>query len=296
MIRKFFILSYFFPLYILLSSTSAAQENIAQKSPYIEEDQISDDESPHSFFAGAGYGNNMIYMGSNVSQNKPFISGSVTYGFKNRFFASVSTSHLSAFDPFISFSAFSLSYYQDVNSWFDISAGLSRYQVQSDLRDTLFSSFFYGYITLGFDWNILYTTISAGGLFSELNSAYFNLRNSRYFTTPEFFNGKAFVSFDPYVNMLFGTLTKTISSDGTTIGVSTPFKPGKPSGGSGSGTGTTINFFSLMEVDLGLPVGFNIGKLTMEAEPGYVFPAYSVYSIESPKGFVLLFNIFYRIF
>ncbi|MBN2861518.1 MAG: hypothetical protein JXN62_00050 [Bacteroidales bacterium] len=296
MIRKFFILSYFFSLYILLPSTSAAQENISQKSPYIEEDQISDDESPHSFFAGAGYGNNMIYMGSNVSQDKPFISGSLTYGYKNEFFASVSTSHLSAFEPFISFSALSLSYYHDVNSWFDISTGLSRYQVNNDLRDTLFNSFFYGYLTLGFDWNILYTTISAGGLFSEFNSAYFSLRNSRYFTTPEFFNGKAFVSFDPYVNLLFGTLTKTITSDGTTIGVSTPFKPGKPSGGSGSGTGTTTNFFSLMEIDLGLPVGFNIGKLTLEAEPGYVFPAYSVYSIESPKGFVLLFNIFYRIF
>jgi len=236
-------------------------------------------------------------MGSNVSNNKPFFSGSLTYGYKNEFFASVSTSHLSAFEPFISFSAFSLSYYRDVYSWFDISAGLSRYQVNSNLRDTLFSSFFYGYITLGFDWNILYTTISAGGLFSELNTAYFNLRNSRYFTTPEFFNGKVFISFDPYVNLLFGTLTKTITSDGTTIGVSTPFKPGRSSGGgSGSGTGTTTNFFSLMEIDLGLPVGFNIGKLTLEAEPGYVFPAYSDSVIESPKGFVLLFNIFYRIF
>ncbi len=256
--------------------------------------------SPHSLYAGLGYGSNMIYMGSNVSQDKPFYSGSLTYGFNNEFFASASVKHLSAFDEFAAFSAFSVGYSHDFNSWFDMSLGLSRYQVNSALTDTLFSSFFYSYLTLGFDWKILYTTVSAGGLFSGSNSAYMSIKNSRFIKTPDFSDGNAYFYFNPYVNLLFGTLTKTVTSEGTTIGVSEPFSPKKISGGGGNGSGTTTSttttFFSLMEVDLGLPAGFNIGKLSVEAEPGYVMPTYSDSDFQSPKGFTFLINIIYRIF
>ena len=96
--------------------------------------------------------------------------------------------------------------------------------------------------------------------------------------------------------MLFGTLTETVTSEGTAIGVTLPSKTKKPSGGSGSTAGTTSTFFSLMEVDFGLPVGFNIGNLSIEAEPGYILPAYPESDFESPGGFTLLLNIFYKIF
>ena len=286
-------------LLILAPDTGLSQENKSislQKNELISETK---DESPHSLFGSLGYGSNMIYMGSNVSQDKPFYSGSLTYGYNNAFFASASVSHLSAFDEFAAFSAFSVGYSHDFNSWFDISLGLSRYQVNSALTDTLFNSFLYGYLTLGFDWKIIYTTVSAGGLFSGSNSAYMSLKNSRFIKTPELLDGKAYFYFDPYVNMLFGTLTKTVTSEGTTIGVTAPFSPKKSSdtGGKGSGTtSTTTTFFSLMEVDLGLPVGFNIGKINIEAEPGYVLPAYSDSDFQSPKGFTFLINIIYRIF
>lgn len=289
-------------LLILSPKTVLCQENTSASSQKKELASPGKDKSTHALLAGIGYGSNMIYMGSNVSQDKPCYSGSLTYGYNNEFFASVSSSHLSAFDPFIAFSAFSVSYNHDFNTWFDISLGLSRYQVNSGLTDTLFNNFFYGSLTLGFDWNILYTTVSAGGLFSEANSAYFNLRNSRYIKTLELPGGKAYFYFNPYINMLFGTLTKTVTSEGTTIGVSPPFKPEGSSGGGGSGsgsgsiTGTTTTFFSLIEVDFGLPAGISIGKLTVEAEPGYVLPAYSDANIQSPKGFTLLLNIFYTIF
>ena len=278
---------------VILSLNASAQENSAAITQEKDITAPVKDESPHSLYAGLGYGSNMIYMGSNVSQDKPFYYGSLTYGYNNEFFVSVSTNHLSAFDPFLSFSAFSMSYNHDFNSWFDISLGVSRYQVNNELTDTLFSNFFYGYLTLGFDWNILYTSISAGGLFSEANSAYFQLKNSRYFETPAFMNGKAYLSCDPYVNLLFGTLTKTITADGTSIGVLPPFRPSKSSGQHSSATSTT--FFGLMEVDLGLPVAFTTGKLTIEAEPGYVIPLYSKTDILNPKGFILLLNCYFRI-
>jgi len=283
-------------LLILAPDRGLSQETKSaslQKNELISEGK---DKSSHSLFGSLGYGSNMIYMGSNVSQDKPFYSGSLTYGYKNEFFASVSTSHLSAFDPFIAFSTLSLGYNHTFNKWFDISLGLSGYQVNSELTETLFSSFLYSNLSLGFDWKILYTTVSASGLFSESSGVYFSLRNSRYFKTNEFSGGKAWLYFDPYINMLFGTLTETVTSEGTTIGVTLPSKTKKPSGGSGSLSGTTSTFFSLMEVDFGLPVGFNIGKLSIEAEPGYILPAYPESDFESPGGFTFLLNIFYRIF
>jgi len=256
---------------------------------------------PHAIYAGIGYGSNMV-LGSTYSQDQPYYYGALIYGYNNEFFASVSTFHLSAFDPLLAYHTFSLNYSHVFNSWFDISTGVSRFQVTSELTDTLFNSFFYGDFTLGIDWRLLYSKLSVVGLFSETNSAYFQLRNSRYFQTPEFFNKKAYFSFDPYASLLFGSLTETITSEGTTIGISSPINSsgsGKnSSGGSGGTTSTSVtsSFFGLMEVDLGLPIGFNIGKFTIEAEPGYVIPMFTVPDMPDPKGFVFMLSCSFNIF
>jgi len=250
------------------------------------------DGSFSSLYASIGFANNMNYMGSNLSDDKPLFSGSLTYGFKEEFYASVSLNHLSAFDPLLAFSTFSLSYDHEFNSWLDISLSVSRYQVNSSLSDTLFNSFFYGSLTAGFDWKIIYTNISLGAAFSESGSTYLQIRNSRYFETPSFLKGKAFITFYPYVNLMLGTLTKTVTSEGTSIGVTPPFRT--PKSGQGSG-GTTTTYFGVMEVDLGIPVGFNMGNITIEAEPGYVLPAYSATDVTTPKGFTMFLNVYFRI-
>lgn len=261
----------------------------------------------HSLYTSLGYGNDMI-LGSAVSEVHPFYYGSLIYGYNNEFFASVSTFHLQAYEPFLAYHTFSLNYSHVFNSWFDISLGASRYQVANKLADTLFSNFFYGNLTLGVDWKLIYSKLTVSGLFSETSSAYFQMRNSRYFQTPEFFNKKAFISFDPYASLLFGSLTKTTTSDGTTIEISSPFHSsgsGKySSGGSGGSRGSggststsiTSTIFGLMEIDFGLPVGFNIGKLTIEAEPGYILPMYDIADLPSPKGFVFMLSGSFKIF
>ena len=146
----------------------------------------------HSLYSSLGYGSNMIYLGSTISQNQSFGFTTMTYGFNNEFFASASAFHLTNFSPFLSFYNFSLNYSHAFNSWFDISLGVSRYQLNKTLSDTLFSSFTYGELTVGIDWRLLYSKISAGGLLADENRAYFQFRNSRYFQTPEFFRDKAF--------------------------------------------------------------------------------------------------------
>ena len=254
----------------------------------------------HSLFAGAGYGSNMVYLGSTISQDNPYTYGSLTYGFKNEIYASFSAVHLSGLNPYLAFYMGSLNYSHVFNNWFDISAGLNRYQVVPSLTDTLFNSFTYADLTLGFDWKLLYTKISAGGLFSEYKQAFFQLRNSRFFKTPELLNGRANISFDPYFNMLFGTLTEVETTTETAYyySVSSPFRKWRQNG-KNSTTNTVYTYtdrFGLLEIDFGLPVAFNTDFMTIEAEPSYVLPFYDDDYYLSTKGFIFNLSIFFRFF
>lgn len=252
----------------------------------------------HSLYTGTGYGSNMIYLGSTISQNQPYVYGNLTYGFKNQLYASVSAVHLSGLNPFLAFYIGALNYSHVVNSWFDISAGIYRYQVPSSLNDTLFSNFTYSDLTLGFDWKLLYSKLSVGGLFSEENQVYFQFRNSRYFQTPEFFKGKANISFDPYANLLFGTLIEIESSTETSVVASSPGRKWKLNNtNQGTATNTsTSRKFGIMEIDFGLPVALNTDFMTIEAEVNYVLPLYSDPVYRSPRSFVFLLSGFFRIF
>jgi len=286
--------------------------------------------SPHSFYASLGYGSNMIYLGSTISQNQSYGYSSLVYGFKDALYASFSAVHLADRNPFMAFYIGSLSYSHTFNSWFDLSAGLYRYQFAPSLVDTFFNSFFYGDLTLGFDWKILYSKISAGSIFTGGSQGYLQLRNSRYFQTPSFSGKKVWFSFDPYVNILFGSLTRIETDTDTIITVSSPFLKnisgsgsgygsgnGNGSGnnngaGAGAGSGTTSGSattssqtvtntsyssdFGLMEIDFGIPVAFNANRITIEAEPGYILPIYKDPIYQSMKGFVFTLSIYYKIF
>ncbi len=300
--------------------------------PFNAVSQTDTSASAHSLYTSLGYGSNMIYLGSTMSQNQSYGYGSLVYGYKNSLFASFSGVHLSTVDPYMSFWIGSLSYNHTFNSWFDISAGIYRYQFAQALTDTLFNNFFYGDLTLGFDWKILYSKISAGTIFSQGSQGYVQVRNSRYFQTPSFSSKKVFFAFDPYVNILFGSLTRIESSTDTIITVSSPFLKnvsgsatgtgygsgnGQGNGngagaGTGSGTSSTTGStttssqavtstaytsdFGLMEIDFGLPVSFNTNRLTLEAEAGYILPVFDDPVYKSMKGFVFTFSIFFKIF
>jgi len=181
------------------------------------------------------------------------------------------------------------------NSWFDISAGLYRYQVPASLTDTLFSSFTYADLTLGFDWRLIYSKISAGGLFAGETQAYFQLRNSRYFKTPDFFKGRANISFDPYVDLLFGTLIESTTSTERMVMIPTPSRQWGRFWHSTSTTSYSKKQ-GLMEVDFGLPVAFNTDHMTIEAEPGYLLPVHADPDYPGSKGFIFQLSVFFRIF
>jgi hypothetical protein len=239
----------------------------------------------------------MIYLGSTISQNQPYGYGNLTYGYKNQLYASASAVHLYGFNPFFAFYIGAINYSHVFNPWFDIAAGAYRYQVFLSLTDTLFSSFTYGELTLGFDWKLLYSKLSAGGLFSEEDQTYFQFRNSRYFQTPEFYKGKANISFDPYVNLLFGTLIEVETPTETSIVASSPGRKWKKNTPQGTTTNTSYTKkFGIMEIDFGLPVALNTDFMTIEADVNYILPLYNNQVFQSPKGFVFMLSGFFRIF
>lgn len=253
--------------------------------------------SRHSLFSGIGLGSNLIYMGSTISRNQPFGYTALTYGFNNEFFATVSAIHLSEFNPFIAFYTGSLNYNHVFNSWFDISSGIYRYQVTPSSADTLFSNFTYGDLTLGIDWKLIYSKISVGGLISDESSGYFQIKNSRYFQTSEFMKNNVYLSFDPYVNLLLGTLIKAETTTGMTVTNSPPYANGKWWLNSNRAINTTYTrIFGVMGIDFGLPVALNFERATIEAEAGYFLPTYNNPEFPGPKGFVFQLSGYFRIF
>jgi len=249
----------------------------------------------HTLYSAAGYGSNLIYLGSTISQNQPYGYTALTYGYKDQLYFTVSAVHLHERDPFVAFSSGSINYSHAFNSWFDISSSVSGYLVAPSLSDTLFGNFLYGDLTLGIDWRLLYTKISAGGLVMDGVNPYLQLRNSRFFKTPEFSKKDLFFTFDPYFNLLFGTLTRAETTTGTVINISPPYRKGGKYSQSSLTTEYT-KLFSIMELDFGIPVAFNSGHLTIEAEPGYVIPLYDDLIYPGLKRFVFTLSAYFRIF
>ncbi len=208
----------------------------------------------HAFYTGAGYGSNMIWLGSTISQNQPFQYGAVAYSLFEKLTFSGSAFYLPNLAPSApAFYSASIYFNHDITSWLDISAGAYSYMVRPILTDTLFGNFNYADINLGIDWKILYTEINYGAFVMKEPPTYFQVKNSRYFETPSFFRKKANFSFFPYVNLLFGNLITEYTYNGTEIitttqtlvtPVTTTTSTGQGSGsgtgqGSGSGNGST---------------------------------------------------------
>ncbi|MCK7536604.1 MAG: hypothetical protein MZV63_39280 [Marinilabiliales bacterium] len=191
-------------------------------------------------FTGAGYGSNMIYLGSTISQNLPYGYGALSYILGGELSLTGSAFFIPAFGQSApAFGNISMYYSHDFTKWLDISTGVSSYFVRPSLTDTLFSNFNYADIKLGFDWKILYTEVSYGGFLIKDPPSYLQVRNSRYFETPSFLKGKANVSFYPYANLLFGNLIMSETWNGTRLSphTQTLVTPASPAGTQGSGNG-----------------------------------------------------------
>jgi hypothetical protein len=286
----------------MIQSLSGASLTYYAEIPAADTTLEQDDGSRHSLYSGVGYGSNMVYMGSSISGNQPFGYGSLIYGFDSKFYVSFSSVHLSGLNPFFQLYNGSVSFSHIFNSWFDISSTANGYHVQKTIRDSLLSDFIYGDVTLGFDWRLLYTTLSVGWLISTENSTYFQLKNSRYFKTPKFFREKVYISFDPYVNILFGTLIRAETTSVVT-GITSTSSSGRWGFGKQqfqsvqTAEYTTVSkSFAMLGIDFGIPVAINTGKFTFDTEIGYFLPAYNDKQYPAPEGLVFTLGCTFKIF
>jgi hypothetical protein len=294
---KSYLLIKFILLIIIFIPALAARSANNSCSSNTDTAGAANKSSNHSLFSGAGFGSNMIYLGSTISENQPYLYANLTYGFKNKLYASITPVHLAGLNKIAPFYIGALNYSHTFNSWFDMTLGAYRYQVPASLSDTLFSSFTYGDLTLGFDWKILYSKVTLGGLISQEDQIYLQFRNSRYFETPDFMKGKASISFDPYVNLLFGTFFEVETSGETTIIPSTPGR--KWRNFTNQGTGNNLSYvqkFGFLAADFGIPVSFNTNKMVFEAEVNYMLPLSDSQENPSPKGFIFMLSAIFRIF
>ena len=247
----------------------------------------------HSLFSGIGSGSNMIFLGSTISKDKPFYSAALTYGYRNSLYVSASASHLTGISPYMAFYTLSINYNHAFNSWLDISSSIAGYKTPESLHEKLFSDFAFLNLTAGLDWKLLYTKLSFGGIISDYRRGYIQIRNSRYFETPEFFNGKGQITFDPNVNMLFGDIVKIKTVTGIKYGSTAPFRHFRR-----IATSTTDSYsyvFGVMDFEFSLPVTFNYDKFSLEPELNYILPAQSNSDYPAPKGFTFFLNAFFRI-
>ncbi len=281
-------------LILVFSSKAYSQTDTLAKS-IKEHDQGTESPVPvHALYAGVGFGSNLIYLGSTISNNHPFYASSITYGYRNSFYISASGSHVNGINPFMAFYSLSFDYNHVFNSWFDISADLSGYKTLKSLQKTLFNDFVFLNLTAGFDWKLIYTQLSFGGLASDKCRGYIQIKNSRYFETPRFFKGKGLISFDPDFNILLGELVRTEYTSGSTkVRNLPPFRHFNKI------TDSTIKsytyYFGLMSCEFSIPVTFSYGNFSIEAEPDYILPSYANSDYPAPKGLLFFLNIVFRI-
>ncbi len=249
-------------------------------------------ESNHTAFYATGYGNSLNYLGSSLSEKQYFVYNTLIYGYKGELFLSASLFHLNKVSPFFPLYNESVSYDHVINSWFDYSLAISGYQADKRWADTLFSDMYNGDVTAGIDWRILYTRVSFGGSLSDVNKAYLQFRNSRYFETAYFCNDRFFISFDPYMNIVLGSYYTGSSTDKTNNaseqGIESSASSKKDKGGE--------TRFGMIDIDIGIPVSFNSLRFTIEAEPGYIFSFNTDAGYSGTDGFSLFISAYIKIF
>jgi hypothetical protein len=222
-------------------------------------------------------------------------SGAITYGYRNSLYISASASHLAKTEPWLAFYSISANYSHTFNSWFDIASDIAVYMTHKSLQDTLFSNFGFLSFTAGFDWKLLYTRISVDGILSDVTKGYIEVANSRYFQTPEFFRGNAFISFNPDISILSGEIIKVETVTGVKkYGLSPPFRHYKKN--PVNPTDTYTSRFGLIDFEFSFPVTFNYKNVSIEAEPCYILPAYKNPGYPAPKGFSVYLSAYVRIF
>lgn len=264
----------FLPALLLLSFLSGT---LAQQSDSTKQ------TNRHSLYGGLGFGSDMTYSGYSLSGSRPYYSADLLYSYKRSWTAAFMVYHLSDTQAALVFYDFTLAYRKIFNSWWDAGASLAAYFSAKDLMDLYFGNFAYMSVSAGLDWRLLYTRAVYSTILDDSQTRYFQIKNSHYISTRDFWKDRAYVDFNPTANMLWGKryeISKTYTEE-TENG---PIEYHEYS-----------TSFGLLDAEFSLPISFNYGNMTLEVEPLYNLPMYKDPDFPAREGMLIFINLYYKI-
>lgn len=247
----------------------------------------------HRFFVGSGFGSDMLYSGYSLSKNQPYYSADLLYSFNSKWTLSAAAINLNGKIPAVAFYDFSAGYRHIFSNIFDAGASLSAYFTSQKLQEQYFGNFAYLSVSGGVDWYLVYTRAIYSTILDSKGGHYFQLKNSHYFTTRDFMNKKAYISFNPTVNFVFGDRYKLHTY---TTGGNSGTHPGNIPVNQPQSETVYKSTFGLMDLEFSVPVAFNYGTATLEVEPLYFKPIHKDPDFPSKNRFLLYANLYFRIF
>ncbi|WP_026473495.1 hypothetical protein [Alkaliflexus imshenetskii] len=246
-----------------------------------------------SFYVGSGFGSDMLYSGYSLSKNQPYYSADMLYSYNSKWTLSAAVINLNGKTPAIAFYDFSAGYRHIFNNTFDAGASLSAYFTSEKLHEHYFGNFAYLSVSGGVDWYWVYTRAIYSTILDSKGGHYLQLKNSHYFATRDFMNKKAYVSFNPTVNFVFGDRYKLHTY---TTGGNSGTLPGNMPVTQPQTETTYKSSFGLMDLEFSIPVALNYGAATLEVEPLYFRPIHKDPDFPSKSSFLLYANLYFRIF
>ncbi len=240
-----------------------------------------------SLYLGTSYGSDLLYSGYSLSGKKAYYSLDLLYSLNKEWSASASIYNLEGAKPSIAFYDVAVGYRRYYNSWLDAGASLSAYFTNPSIQDAYFGNFAYLTLTGGLDWRILYSRLVYSALLDDSGSHYLQLKNSHYFSTNDFWEGTAYMDFNPTLNFVYGDRYKLVT---TTGGDQT--NPG----GDSESIQSFDSIFGLMDLEISVPIAFNHTHFSIEAEPLYYIPIHKDPDFPAENGLFFFVNLYFRIF
>jgi len=258
---------------------------------------VSNKNDAHQLFAGTGYGSNLIYYGTSISENQPYFSGELIYAWEGGLWAGAGFFHLPGEQPFVSFVDLSAGYSYVFNKVFDAGLAISQYHSSQSFDTTLLQNFTFLSANLGVDLKFLFTKITPGWLIANESNFYLLWDNSYFLKTPELGPKGSYFSFNPAVSFMFGSYAYLsyfyYRYGGGGVGGG---GQGPGQGGPGMPLIEEREDFRLLDMQFSIPVAFYSGRISLEAEPAYFINFIEDENGNTSKRFFFTLGVYYKIF
>ncbi len=150
------------------------------------------------------YQSQFAFWGRDYRQQLPLLATSIMYYTHSGVWASAS--NFNFFNTSVPAQlGLTLGYFKEVTSKMDWHLSYSQFYVMSQRIPVSYQTQGYFQTTIGYDWNILFSSLQVQTLINQHSDLFFTTYHSRYFEFNESLWKKVKVSFEPKISFTFGT-------------------------------------------------------------------------------------------